>query len=86
MHLSPSGSYLLDSRAGVRIRQPIKAAREEFIKMMYVATRARFTVRQQQFHTWIMELRNKNSCQRMFLLKPRPRRASELMMKHEQAT
>jgi hypothetical protein len=37
MHLSPSGSYMLDSRAGVPIRQPITANREEFIKMIYVA-------------------------------------------------
>jgi hypothetical protein len=28
---------MLDSTAGVRIRESIKAAREEFIKMMYVA-------------------------------------------------
>jgi hypothetical protein len=34
MHLSSSGSYMLDSTAGVRIRQSIKAATEEFIKMM----------------------------------------------------
>jgi hypothetical protein len=37
MHLSSSGSYMLDGTAGIRIRKSIKAAREEFIEMMYVA-------------------------------------------------
>ena len=74
--------------AGVRVRESITAAREEFIKKMYVAIdRSRTTEAESMFIkkivTWILELRNyAKTCP---CLKPRSRKASELLIKHRAA-
>jgi hypothetical protein len=82
MRLSLSGSYI---HAGVRIRKSIKAAREEFIKMMYFAksqskTTATAATFIKQNESWIMDLRGQNLRQNLFLLENRSRKASELMI------
>ena len=88
-------SYLRDAPlfiwklpAGVRIRESIKAAREEFIKKMYVAidrsqTTAAAATFIKKIDAWILELRTyAKTCP---CLKPRSRKASELMIKHRSA-
>ena len=60
------------------------------MKTMYVAksqsqTTAATTTFIKQIDSWIMELRSKNLCQSMVLLKPRSRKASKLMIKHRAA-
>ena len=74
--------------AGVRIRESIKMAREEFLKKLYVATHQKQTTEaaaifMRKIDNWILELRNyARTCPS---IKPRFRKASELMIKHRSA-